>query len=184
VIGLPSSTRGSKTCQSRRPSAPLNGRGGWRRSRPRPSKPSADPAGVADLACPPDAAGRRRRRSGRYSAGTRARRTAAQAGASPSALLRSLPDSGGASSTSYRKHRISSPQPTTPSQRPGARTSPHRSNWLTTPRYATHSASWNAARIFQQQLDKRLATADTHPDLRWRQLNAGKPPVRETGRRR
>jgi hypothetical protein len=34
----------------------------------------------------------------------------------------------------------------------------------------------NAARIFQQQLDKRLATADTHPDVRWRQLLATEIP--------
>jgi conjugative relaxase-like TrwC/TraI family protein len=34
----------------------------------------------------------------------------------------------------------------------------------------------NAARIFQQQLDKRLATADTHPDPRWRQLLATEIP--------
>jgi hypothetical protein len=34
----------------------------------------------------------------------------------------------------------------------------------------------NAARIFQQRLDKRLATADTHADLRWRQLLATEMP--------
>jgi hypothetical protein len=34
----------------------------------------------------------------------------------------------------------------------------------------------NAARFFQQQLDKRLAAADTHADLRWRQLLATEIP--------
>jgi conjugative relaxase-like TrwC/TraI family protein len=34
----------------------------------------------------------------------------------------------------------------------------------------------NAARIFQQRLDKRLATSDTHADLRWRQLLARESP--------
>ena len=34
----------------------------------------------------------------------------------------------------------------------------------------------NAARIFQQQLDKRLAAADTHTDWRWRQLLAREAP--------
>ena len=33
-----------------------------------------------------------------------------------------------------------------------------------------------AARIFQQQLDKRLAAADTHADRRWRQLLATEVP--------
>jgi hypothetical protein len=34
----------------------------------------------------------------------------------------------------------------------------------------------NAAQIFQQRLDKRLATSDTHADLRWRQLLARESP--------
>jgi hypothetical protein len=34
----------------------------------------------------------------------------------------------------------------------------------------------NAARIFQQRLDQRLATSDTHADLRWRQLLARESP--------
>jgi conjugative relaxase-like TrwC/TraI family protein len=34
----------------------------------------------------------------------------------------------------------------------------------------------NAARIFQQRLDQRLAAADTHADLRWRQLLAREAP--------
>jgi hypothetical protein len=34
----------------------------------------------------------------------------------------------------------------------------------------------NAARIFQQQLDKRLAAANTHPDWRWRRLLATAVP--------
>ena len=34
----------------------------------------------------------------------------------------------------------------------------------------------NAARIFQQQLDKRLAAADTHADWQWRQLLATEVP--------
>ena len=33
-----------------------------------------------------------------------------------------------------------------------------------------------AARIFQQQLDKRLAAADTHTDRQWRQLLATEAP--------
>lgn len=33
-----------------------------------------------------------------------------------------------------------------------------------------------AARIFQQRLDQRLAAADTHADLRWRQLLAREVP--------
>jgi hypothetical protein len=34
----------------------------------------------------------------------------------------------------------------------------------------------NAARIFQQRLDQRLAAVDTHADLRWRQLLAREAP--------
>ena len=34
----------------------------------------------------------------------------------------------------------------------------------------------HAARIFQQQLDKRLAAADTNADRRWRQLLATEVP--------
>jgi hypothetical protein len=45
-------------------------------------------------------------------------------------------------------------------------------------RPATHRAPQldNAARIFQQRLDKQLAAADTHTDLRWRQLLATEIP--------
>ena len=39
----------------------------------------------------------------------------------------------------------------------------------------------NAARIFQQRLDKRLAAADTHADLQWRQLLATRSPQRDRG---
>ena len=34
----------------------------------------------------------------------------------------------------------------------------------------------NAARVLQQRLDKRLAAADTHADLRWRRLLAAEIP--------
>jgi hypothetical protein len=33
-----------------------------------------------------------------------------------------------------------------------------------------------AARVFQQQLDKRLSAADTHTEWRWRQLVAAEVP--------